>query len=115
MVGWLILIGLILLIGWTVWSESRNRRKAQEVLGDDYPDALKKTSTFGSSFFWLAMGAVTAGIILIVYRIIFASLSYYQLKAIGLVCFLPAVVLWCIGFRHDRPKVENLYKQKKPK
>ena len=99
MVGWLILIGLILLIAWTVWSESRVRKKAQEVLGDDYPEELKKTSTFGSSFFWIAAGALTSAIIFLVCR---------EFVVAGILALL-AFVLWYIGFRHDRPNLEKFY------
>lgn len=102
MVGWIILIGLILLIAWTVWSESRDRKKAKEVLGDDYPDELKKTSTFGSSFFWIAAGALTSAIIFLVCR---------EFVVAGILALL-AFVLWYIGFRHDRRKVEKFYEQK---
>ena len=113
MKGWFILIGFVLLEVWVIWSELRTRKKLKELTGENYPAELKKTSTFGSFFFWHAMALLTLGVVGVICTIGKTLPQLLDACFIGGIFFLPAFVLWYIGFRHDRPKLNAFYENKK--
>jgi len=76
------------------------------------PQELQKTSSFGRFFFRLSLALFTIGLVGVICTIGRTLPELLDACFIGGVFFLPALVCWYIGFRHDRPKVEKFYKQK---
>lgn len=102
MIRWSILVGFVLLEALLVLSDLGSRKKAKQLFGQDYAAELKKSSTFGSFFFWQAMAALTVAVIFVI------SGEFI----IGGVLLLAAFVLWYMGFRHDRPKLDAFYENR---
>lgn len=79
---------------------------------DSLSPELQKTSAFGRFFFYLALALFTLGVLAVIGTIGKSLRQFLDACFVGCIFFIPAFVLWLIGFRHDRAKLTYYWEKK---